>query len=132
MHRSQDVCDEYKNGALNMRDAESPAREQPWRAYWRAIRGSVLQPFLVDAVTVAVIVSLLWIAARLLIMLGEGRCGITSAHLNHATALLGLLYVVAMLGTVTRRLYYSVFRSGKLPSQSSGTGGAAEEPDTSV
>ena len=123
---------EHKNGAIDMSTTEAPHAERPWKSYWRATFGSVLQPFLVDAVTIAVIVSLLWVAARLLIQFVGRSCGIAPAHLNHATALLGLLYVVAMLGTVTRRLYYNVFRSSRLPLQASGSGGATEETDASV
>jgi len=115
-----------------MNTSESARTERPWRVYWRATVASVLQPFLVDAVIVAIIVAVLWGTARLLILLAAKRCGITPAHVDHATALLGLLYVVAMLGTVTRRLYYNVFKNTGLPRQSPEGGGVVEETETSA
>lgn len=79
--------------------------------YMLTVWNSVLQPFLVDFIVILIIALMLWGSARILLFLGASRLGITGQHVDNAAFLLGGLYLVGMMVTATRRLYFNICRN---------------------
>lgn len=88
------------------------------RKYWRLVLLHVLQPFLIDLFVILVIAATLWGLARLLLLTAPSHFSLTSDHVDQAGFLLGLLYLVAMAITATRRLYFGIC-SVRTPASSS-------------